>query len=236
MDKKDFKWEVFDFFKDLVVIVLIVLFIRTFLAEPFQISGQSMADSYYDSEFIIVDRFSYLDILKIKEWVVERWDVVVFKPWVSKVKEYFIKRVIWIPWDTVKIKDWEVYLKVSWSSEFVKLQEDYLNENNNWNTKVWNLRTEHKFLVPEWKYFVIWDNRNHSSDSRVCFSISCSATSRDNFIWKDEITWKVFLDLWFFNFRDFSFTNPWNNGYSQIEWLDTKPRWFDSPSTYDYWL
>jgi signal peptidase I len=37
------------------------------LAEPFQISGQSMADSYYNKEFIIVDRFSYLDIPMIKE-------------------------------------------------------------------------------------------------------------------------------------------------------------------------
>jgi signal peptidase I len=54
-----FTGEVIDFFKDLVVIVLIVLFIRTFLAMPFQINGQSMYSSYYDKEFIIVDRLSY---------------------------------------------------------------------------------------------------------------------------------------------------------------------------------
>jgi signal peptidase I len=66
LDKKEFRTEVIDFIKDLVIIVLIVLFIRTFLVEPFQISGQSMSDSYYDKEFIIVDRLSYLDIPKIK--------------------------------------------------------------------------------------------------------------------------------------------------------------------------
>jgi signal peptidase I len=55
MDKK----EILDFFKDLVVIVVIVLVIRTFIAMPFQINGQSMYSSYYNKEFIIVDRLSY---------------------------------------------------------------------------------------------------------------------------------------------------------------------------------
>jgi signal peptidase I len=67
LEKKDMKKEVFDFLKDLVWIVIIVVIIRTFLAEPFQISGQSMANSYYNREFIIVDRFSYLDIPMVKE-------------------------------------------------------------------------------------------------------------------------------------------------------------------------
>jgi len=66
LEKKDFKGEVFDFLKDLVIIAVIVLLIRTFLAEPFQISGESMADSYYNGEFIIVDRLSYLDIPAVK--------------------------------------------------------------------------------------------------------------------------------------------------------------------------
>jgi signal peptidase I len=58
-EEKDFIGEVKDFMKDLVIIVLLVLFIRTFLAMPFQINGQSMYSSYYDKEFIIVDRLSY---------------------------------------------------------------------------------------------------------------------------------------------------------------------------------
>jgi signal peptidase I len=54
MDKN----EVIDFFKDLIIIVVIVVLIRYFLAMPFQINGQSMYSSYYDKEFIIVDRLS----------------------------------------------------------------------------------------------------------------------------------------------------------------------------------
>jgi len=58
---KSLKHEVIDFLKDLVIIVVIVLFIRTFLILPFQISGQSMYDSYYDRQFIIVNRLSFLE-------------------------------------------------------------------------------------------------------------------------------------------------------------------------------
>ena len=230
------KWEIFDFLKDLVWIVIIVVIIRSFIAEPFQISGQSMADSYYDREFIIVDRFSYLDIPAIKDGNIDRWDVVVFKPWVSKDKEYFIKRVVWLPWDSIKIKGWEVFLKVPWSESFIKLDEKYLNDYNDWNTNVWWLKTEYNYVVSDWKYFVMWDNRNHSSDSRTCFSFSCEATSRDSFISKNEITWKLFIDLGYFDLSNFSFTHSWKWKHPELKWLDTSPRWFSSPGTYDYGL
>lgn len=234
LGKKNLKGEIFDFWKDLFVIVIIVVIIRTFLAEPFQISGQSMADSYYNGEFIIVDRLSYLDIPSMKEWKVERWDVVVFKPWVSDTKEYFIKRIVWMPWDDIKIIDWDVFIKTTWSSNFIKLEEEYLNSENNWNTKVWWLKKEFNYVVPEEKYFVMWDNRNHSSDSRTCFEFSCEWTIRDSYISKDDITWKVFLDLWYFDFWTFWFTHSGKWPYPQLKWLDTSPTWFSSPSTYDY--
>jgi len=59
---KDFTGEALDFLKDIVIIIVIVLVVRTYFIMPFQINGQSMADSYYNREFIIVDRFSYRDI------------------------------------------------------------------------------------------------------------------------------------------------------------------------------
>ncbi len=229
MEKQWIKWEIFDFLKDLVWIVVIVVIIRSFIAEPFQISGQSMADSYYDKEFIIVDRFSYLNIPKIKKWELKRGDVVVFKPWVNKDKKYFIKRIIWVPGDTVRIKDWDVFLKNDSTYNFIKLDEPYLNLSNSWNTKVWNLKVEYNYRVPEWKYFLMWDNRAHSSDSRTCFSFSCEATKRDSFISKDEIVGRMFLDLGYFNFYNFSFTHP-------KKWLSTEPKWFSTPSSYDYWI
>lgn len=61
-ETRPFLKETFDFVRDLIIIILIVIFVRSYLFMPFQINGQSMYDSYYDKEFIIVDRFSYLDI------------------------------------------------------------------------------------------------------------------------------------------------------------------------------
>ncbi len=219
------KKDIIDFLKDLIIIAVVVLIIRTFIAEPFQISGQSMYKSYYDKDFIIVDRFSYLDIPWIKHWEVKRWDVIVFKPHVSKKREYYIKRVIWLPWDKIKFENWEVYLQKEWKWPFLKIDEPYLDKENKGHTYVrW---IEKEFDVPKWEYFAMWDNRNHSDDSRTCFDISCSYSPRDSYIPKKDIVWKVFLDLWYFNIKKLSFIQP-------NLWIDTKPRWLSSPSHFDY--
>ncbi len=233
MDKKKVKSEIFDFVKDLIIIWIIVLIIRVFIAEPFQISGQSMYSSYFDKGFIIVDRFSYLDIPFIKDWEINRWDVVVFKPWVNNEKQYFLKRIIAIGWDTLKIKNGDVFLKKSWETEFVELNEKYLNDKNKWNTKIRNLKVERIFRVPKDHYFLMWDNRNHSSDSRTCFSFSCNNSIQNPFIKSNEIIGKVFIDLGYFDIRNFSFTHTWKN-YPEIKWMDTSPRWLNSPSTFTY--
>lgn len=107
-----FTKEAFDFLKDIVIILVIVFVIRTFLVMPFQINGQSMYESYYDKEFIIVDRLSYRDIPLIgQQRAIERGDVVIFTPEVSDDRKYFIKRVIGLPGETLKIEDGRVYLK-----------------------------------------------------------------------------------------------------------------------------
>jgi len=54
--------EVIDFFKDLIIIVVVVKIITIFFVSIFIINGQSMYSSYYDKEFILVDRFSTLEI------------------------------------------------------------------------------------------------------------------------------------------------------------------------------
>ena len=223
-EKKTFLNEALDFAKDLVIIVLVVLFIRTFFVVPFQISGQSMYDAYYDWEFIIVDRFSYLDIPMIKRWKINRWDVVVFKPWVSEDKEFFIKRIIWLPWETLKIEKWFVYLLDNNSNTFEKIDEWYLDNNSIWNTYIRNDKSKHIYEIPEWEYFVMWDNRKHSTDSRTCFR---DCIYRSNYVKKDTVIGKVFIDLWYFNFRKFAFFHPTLR-------IDTHPKFFSSTWTYNY--
>lgn len=53
--------EFINFLRDFVIILIIVFFMRSFIVTPFQINGQSMEASYHDKEFILVDKFSYLD-------------------------------------------------------------------------------------------------------------------------------------------------------------------------------
>lgn len=218
VEKSSFKSEVYDFIKDWIIIIIIVMIIRTFFAMPFQINGQSMYNTYYDREFIIVDRFSYLI------WEPNRWDVIVFKPHVDDTKEYFLKRIIWLPWDSLMIEDWKVYLKKPWETEYSELDEKYLSDSNNGFTYVWSSKTKQIFNLWDWDYFVMWDNRNHSTDSRTCFS-NCSKVT--NYIEKSSMIWKVFIDFWYFNFKTFSFIHP-------ELWVDTTPKFFDSISNYKY--
>ncbi len=219
-EKRDFKKESLDFIKDLWIILIIVLIIRTFLILPFQINGQSMYDSYYDKEFIIVDRFSYI------LWSPHRGDVIVFRPHVSEEREYFIKRVIWLAWDKIKIKDGKVYLWNQDTKKYNELNEVYLSESNEDSTFVRGDSEEYEYTVPEDSYFVMGDNRLASTDSRTCFS-SCLIEGKSNYIGKKDIIWKVFIDLGYFNIRSFSFVHP-------TLWIETVPRFLWSPSHADY--
>ena len=224
--------EIIDFFKDLAIIVIVVKLITIFLVSIFIINGQSMYASYYDKEIILVDRFSLNTFGWLKKQDIKRWDVVVLEPEVDKDKKYFIKRVIWLPWEELKIKDWNVFIKKVWSDKFIKLDEKYLNKENYWHTKVDNQTDEKIYKIPKWKYFVMWDNRNHSSDSRACFSYSCNITDRDNFIASDKIIGKVLVDLWYFNYRNFSFTHPVLK--KNWKYISTKPKWTHSADSYNY--
>lgn len=141
------------FFMDILeVIVLAVgifLIVYLLILRPHKIKGQSMHPNFPDGEYLLTEKVTYYkDDPK-------RGDVVVFKPPISE--DEFIKRVIGLPGDTVSVSNGKVFLNGQ------LLNEDYIKINTSAGAFLSEGET---YTVPEGNYFVMGDNRPHSSDSR----------------------------------------------------------------------
>lgn len=108
--------------------------------------------------------------------------------------EYFVKRIIGIPGDTVKIENGLVYVKHAGSDEFTQINEDYLNQENKNSTYFSQKPDSNAFEVPEGNYFLLGDNRNHSNDSRSWFSPIDQQPSP--YVPLENISGKVLVVLW----------------------------------------
>lgn len=182
---KSFLFNLFDIFSFLVFVLSIVLFVRFFVANPYTVVGSSMAPTFHENDFIIVDKVSQ----RLND--LDRWDVIVFVPEGKTIP--YIKRIIWKPWDTVQIKDWSVILCKWWLDNCEALPEDYLPEWTQTKTKCGIT----EFEITKW-FFVMWDNRWFSTDSLCCFGLGCydwatyEVTDKD-IIWK--VLFRVFPDF-----------------------------------------
>lgn len=145
------------FFLDILEVVVfaigIFFFVYLLIMRPHKIKGQSMQPNFPDAEYLLTEKVTYY----LKKPV--RGDVVVFTPPVSETDEY-IKRVIALPGDTVMVSDGKVYVNGQ------VLVEPYLDETV-YTFDEGFLGEGVEFTVPEGKYFVMGDNREHSSDSRA---------------------------------------------------------------------
>ncbi len=120
--------------------------------------------------------------------------VYVVRIYDSRGPEYFVKRVIGIPGDTVKIENGRVYLKKVNESEFKKIDESFLNSENLNHTYISQRQMQSIYKVPEKHYFVMGDNRNHSNDSRSW--LEPITQSPFPFVPEKNITGKVMIVLW----------------------------------------
>lgn len=166
-----------DIFLNAVIIVALVILIRFYVISPFEVSGPSMCDTlnYVDEEclsgkgeYIIVDKLSYKKWFGYQLNPPKRGDIVVFKPPLQGSQEFFIKRVIGLPGEKIRIKNGEVYVYNEKYPQGFRLEEDYLNVVNKGNTLPYS-RGISEFSVPNDSYFLLGDNRKASSDSRHCF-------------------------------------------------------------------
>ena len=163
-------------------VLAIVLVLRSFLFEPFQIPTGSMIPTLAVGDFILVNKFSYgirlpvvgTKIVDIAE--PKNGEVMVFIP--PHQDLYFIKRVVGIPGDTVRYQDKTLYINGKQQNQTFVAQIPPVNPTVlQYREKLGNV--EHliqrnpyretsvdEWVIPEGHYFMMGDNRDQSSDSR----------------------------------------------------------------------
>ncbi|GAB3105976.1 signal peptidase I [Aestuariicella hydrocarbonica] len=175
-----------EYAKSFFPVLFVVLVLRSFLAEPFQIPSGSMIPTLKVGDFILVNKFTYgirLPVIRTKIIDInepERGDVMVFFP-PHKPDTYFIKRVVGMPGDKIRYINNVLY--INGEKQPQSLVASLPPGNPQYRLMTENLGgVEHemrKHVVPsplsrqgEWEvpaghYFMMGDNRDESSDSRV---------------------------------------------------------------------
>ena len=151
------------FFRDTLEIVFLALalyLVIQYAVQTVHVLGSSMYATLSNNDLLVASKISY------KLHSPQRGDIVIFKPPDPDVRD-FIKRVIAVPGDRLRIDHGTVYI----NGEI--LREPYLPEkwtySNSWPA------TGQDYVLPPDHYFVMGDNRNHSSDSRVFGPIDASS-------------------------------------------------------------
>lgn len=152
-----------------------VFLIRSFLVQPFLVSGASMAPTFQNGDYLLVDEVSY----RFRE--PQRGEVVVFR-YPNDESTYFIKRIIGIAGDRIEFENGKVKLINDEYPEGVALKEGYLPKGVVTNPRPGGKTT---FTVQEGEFVVLGDNRSYSYDSRDWGLLK-----------EDEIIGMVRLRLW----------------------------------------
>ncbi len=154
----------------LLVVLCVAYLIVTYIGQRTQVSGSSMESTLSDADHLIVDKITY----RFQD--PERFDIIVF-PFQYDKETYYIKRIIGMPGETVRIDvEGNIYI------DGELLEEEYGRE------IIQNPgRATEAILLGEDEYFVLGDNRNNSSDSRD--------PSVGN-IHRNDIIGRAFIRIW----------------------------------------
>ena len=183
-----FLWEIV---KIIILALIIIIPVRVFFFQPFFVQGASMEPNFHDGEYLVVGEFGYKEtsvgfagtslftVMPFKE--LHRGDPVVFRP-PGVTGQFFIKRVVGLPGETVEINNSHIIIKNTQSpSGFVLNERTYLLPSvETTGDRVITLGAD--------EYFLLGDNRTASKDSRAFGPVS-----------KDRITGKVILRAWPFD-------------------------------------
>ena len=148
---KDFSLETI---KIVVISLIVIVAIRTYVMQPFFVSGKSMEPNFHDGDYLIIDEISYrLDEPK-------RGDVIIFR-YPKNTKEFFIKRIVGLPGERVKIEDSRITIYNNENQEGTTLDEDIYIPLSTKTTGSYDT------ILKNDEYYVLGDNRNASADSRI---------------------------------------------------------------------
>lgn len=135
--------------------VIIVIPIRMLIFQPFLVKGSSMEPNFHNGDYLIIDELSY----RLRDPL--REEVVVFK-FPDNPSQKYIKRIIGLPRETIEVKEGNVRITGP--------QENFILDENAYLPRVETLGFETLTLGAD-EYFVLGDNREHSSDSRYWGSV-----------------------------------------------------------------
>ena len=172
-----FFWELVKVF---LIAAVIIVPVRYFVVQPFFVRGSSMEPNFHNGEYLVIDELSY----RFREPA--RGEVIVFR-FPNDPKQFFIKRIVGLPGDTVTVDDGVVTIQNAEFPQTVQLDETaYLPEAPRTGGDT-SLSLEDK------EYFVLGDNRAASSDSR-----SWGALPRKSIIGRAWLrAWPVQRAAWF---------------------------------------
>jgi signal peptidase I len=197
---------IIEYAKSFFPVLLIVLVLRSFLVEPFQIPTGSMIPTLEVGDFILVNKFAYgvrLPVIGTKIMDVdtpERGEVMVFIP--PHENKYYIKRVIGLPGDSIRYEDKNLYIngelidkeyvgQITVDTSVGDLPGTLYNETIGGVEHLTQLidavgrqRARTTWVIPNDHYFMMGDNRDNSSDSRVW-----GAVPEENIVGKAIAIW-----------------------------------------------
>jgi signal peptidase I len=171
--------------QSLLLVVVIATFVVTFILQPFRIPSESMDPTLHVGDFLLMDKQAFaprglLDLL-FPPAAIKRGEVVVFHYPVNP-SEYFIKRVVGLPGDRIRLHDGRVFLNGlpadepyafyeksppnSFRDNFPMLHSMDPDMDPAWWSTMHRYIRDGELYVPSDRYFVMGDNRNDSVDSR----------------------------------------------------------------------